>query len=74
MNTGNMIRPVMRDIRRNPLFVAYFGAAVSFGIAAVLWYAGTPEDVAPAALFLASPAARFITGQTLPVDGGFSAA
>ena len=35
---------------------------------------GTPEDVAPAALFLASPAARFITGQTLNVDGGYSVA
>lgn len=35
---------------------------------------GTPEDVAPAVLFLASPGARFITGQTLCIDGGFSAA
>jgi len=35
---------------------------------------GTPEDIAPAILFLASPAARFVTGQTLPVDGGFSVA
>jgi NAD(P)-dependent dehydrogenase (short-subunit alcohol dehydrogenase family) len=34
---------------------------------------GVPEDVAPAFLFLASPAASFITGQTLCVDGGFSA-
>lgn len=33
---------------------------------------GTPADIAPVALFLASPAARFVTGQTLPVDGGFS--
>ncbi|MAG31455.1 MAG: short-chain dehydrogenase [Deltaproteobacteria bacterium] len=34
---------------------------------------GTPEDIAPVYLFLASPAAKFITGQTLPVDGGQSA-
>ena len=33
--------------------------------------AGTPEDVAPAVTFLASDAARYITGQTLVVDGGF---
>ena len=33
-----------------------------------------PADIAPVALFLASPAARYITGQTLPVDGGFSVA
>ena len=31
---------------------------------------GQPEDVASAALFLASPAARYITGQVLAVDGG----
>ena len=31
---------------------------------------GTPEDIAHAALFLASPYAGWITGQTLCVDGG----
>ncbi len=34
---------------------------------------GRPEEIASAALFLASPAASFITGTTLPVDGGYSA-
>lgn len=32
---------------------------------------GTPEDIAGPVLFLASPAARFITGVILPVDGGY---
>lgn len=34
---------------------------------------GEPEDIAAAVLFLSSPAAAWITGQTLPVDGGFTA-
>lgn len=33
---------------------------------------GQPEDIAQAVLFLASPAARYITGQTLAVDGGMA--
>jgi NAD(P)-dependent dehydrogenase (short-subunit alcohol dehydrogenase family) len=35
---------------------------------------GQPQDVAGAAVFLCSPAAAFITGVTLPVDGGYLAA
>jgi 3-oxoacyl-[acyl-carrier protein] reductase len=33
---------------------------------------GKPEDIAQAAVFLASPAASYITGQVLTVDGGLS--
>jgi 3-oxoacyl-[acyl-carrier protein] reductase len=32
---------------------------------------GTPEDVARAARFLVAPAAAFITGQVLAINGGF---
>ncbi|WP_224814238.1 SDR family NAD(P)-dependent oxidoreductase [Hasllibacter sp. MH4015] len=33
---------------------------------------GQPEDIVGPALFLASDDARFITGATIPVDGGYS--
>jgi NAD(P)-dependent dehydrogenase (short-subunit alcohol dehydrogenase family) len=35
---------------------------------------GRPEDAAGAAVFLCSPAAAFITGVVLPIDGGYSIA
>jgi 3-oxoacyl-[acyl-carrier protein] reductase len=33
---------------------------------------GTPEDVAGLVTFLCSPAASWITGQTYPVNGGYT--
>ena len=30
----------------------------------------TPEEIAEVAMFLASPHARWVTGQTIAVDGG----
>lgn len=33
---------------------------------------GAPDDIAWAAVYLCSPAARFVTGTVLPVDGGVS--
>lgn len=36
-------------------------------------YTGVPEDVAEVVCFLASDAARYVTGQIIAVDGGLTA-
>lgn len=54
-------------IRSDSTFAAPFNNRVALG------RTGVPEDIAPAFLFLASDDARYITGVTLPVDGGTSA-
>jgi NAD(P)-dependent dehydrogenase (short-subunit alcohol dehydrogenase family) len=35
---------------------------------------GEPADIAGTVVFLCSPAARFVTGTVIPVDGGYLAA
>jgi NAD(P)-dependent dehydrogenase (short-subunit alcohol dehydrogenase family) len=34
---------------------------------------GTPEDIAPLAVFLSGPGSDYITGQVIAIDGGYSA-
>jgi glucose 1-dehydrogenase len=48
------------------------GQAEKANPAVPLGYLGDPKDIAQAMVFLASPNASYITGQTLTVDGGFS--
>lgn len=57
-------------IWREGLETAWPEGVARYRAAAPLGRLGQPEDVADACLFLASPAARFVTGTTLVVDGG----
>ncbi len=34
---------------------------------------GNPDDIAPLCLFLVSDASKYITGQTIAADGGWTA-
>jgi 3-oxoacyl-[acyl-carrier protein] reductase len=69
--TVNNVAPGPIDTDMNPASNGDFSAAQS--TATALGRYGKPEEVAAAVAFLASPAAAYITGTTLTVDGGFNA-
>jgi NAD(P)-dependent dehydrogenase (short-subunit alcohol dehydrogenase family) len=47
------------------------GARAAFGrIDVLVCNAGEPEDIAGAAVFLVSAAGRYVTGQSIVIDGG----
>jgi 3-oxoacyl-[acyl-carrier protein] reductase len=66
--TANVLAPGFIETDMTAELKEELRAAVLKGIP--LGSFGQPDDIANAALFLASPAARYITGQVLAVDGG----
>jgi NAD(P)-dependent dehydrogenase (short-subunit alcohol dehydrogenase family) len=64
---GFVATPLNAQARENPTYMANFEGRIPMG------RIGTPEDIAGPAVFLASDMARYITGVTLPVDGGYLA-
>jgi NAD(P)-dependent dehydrogenase (short-subunit alcohol dehydrogenase family) len=71
--TSNVVAPGLTDISgislssQNPEYQRAFVSQVPLGRLA------QPDEIADAVLFIASDRARFITGQLLCVDGGYSA-
>jgi NAD(P)-dependent dehydrogenase (short-subunit alcohol dehydrogenase family) len=64
---GMIATPLNAKARQNPDYMKNFAGRIPMG------RIGTPEDIAGPAVFLASDLARYITGVTLPVDGGYLA-
>src|SRR5690606_8738021 len=66
----NTVAPVATLTERTAEDTEY---AATWSSIAPMGRAATPKDIAAAALFLVSESARHITGQTLIVDGGWTA-
>jgi NAD(P)-dependent dehydrogenase (short-subunit alcohol dehydrogenase family) len=68
--TVNAIAPGPFESKMMAATLEAFGDAIA--ASAPLKRIGRPDDMAGAAIFLASPAASYITGAILPVDGGIA--
>jgi NAD(P)-dependent dehydrogenase (short-subunit alcohol dehydrogenase family) len=62
---GLIATPLNERARQNPDYMSQFADRIPLG------RIGTPDDIAGPAVFLASDLARYITGITMPVDGGY---
>lgn len=68
----NAIAPGLVDTKFASVLVENEELRKPFTERAALGRYAQPEEIAPAAVFLASDEASYITGQTIPVDGGFT--
>jgi len=64
---GFVVTPLTAEVSSDPARLAALAARTMVG------RNGEPGDFAGAAVFLASPASAYVTGQIIRVDGGFSA-
>jgi gluconate 5-dehydrogenase len=64
---GFVITPLTAEVAADPVRTAALADRTMIG------RNGLPGDFAGAAVFLASPASAYVTGQVIRVDGGFSA-
>ena len=62
---GFTATPLNADARQNAEYMANFTGRIALG------RIGTPQDMVGPAVFLASDMAAYVTGVTLPVDGGY---
>lgn len=63
---GFMTEPNVRWSKRDPEMIEGFRAQIPMG------GFGQPEDLGPLAVYLASDAARYMTGASLVIDGGYT--
>lgn len=61
--------PLVKELEQNSFAANILSSIVKF---IPLKRIGQPEDIAPAVVFLASEAARYITGQVISVSGGLT--
>ena len=63
---GFIVTDLNRDMWQSPVMQAWLkGAQANPRL-------GTPEDIAPVAVFLAGPGSDYVTGQTIHADGGYA--